>query len=698
MNNLDKKINEIFAGVVVRKDLVGTLKKNAAVPSYVLEYLLGQYCATNEETSIQTGIKTVQSILEEHYVNKNKAGYYQSCIERKGGGKYKIIDKVHVVFDAKNDIYKASFENLGIDGVQIAAEIANERYPKLLVTSIWCLASISYQYSDNPKDCPWILEDIKPIQLSHFDLDDFKEKRKAFTKNEWIDLLIQTIGFNPEMMSERNKIFQLVRLIPYCERNYNLIELGPKGTGKSHTYIEFSPNGILLSGGNVSEAKLFGSNAKKHDPGLLGHWDNIAFDEFAGSKKTATQGLVDGIQNYAANKTYNRGKSQETSLASMTFVGNTKHNVPYMLKHSHLLEELPTQYLKSAFIDRLHFYIPGWEIDIITPEQYTNGYGFVVDYYAAALEKLREYDYSNDFTEYFALSNISTRDQDGVMKTFSGLMKIIYPNRDATPEEIEELLKIAMEGRKRVKDTILRIDNTFKPVDFSYINLQTNEKFSVKTLEEIRYANVYYKSYSDEPNNEKDNTNNNITNTIVENSTTKQEELKNKKIIVEEGQIGFTFDKLFASYIKGATHLIVTDPYIVGFYQMVNFMEFLDVVENIKDETEVIQVDLITSEDDHLMNKQIENLNTIRESCLQMGIEFNYRFAKSIHARSIVTNTDWTISLDRGFDVFQNCERKDVFQYTTRKQKYRPCRRFEITYLKQDNTYDIALQTLKNIE
>ena len=675
---LDDKINKVFAGCVVRKDLVKTVKGNAAVPSYVLEYLLGQYCATNDDDTIKAGIKSVKDILEKHHVDRSKAGFIKSQIQQKG--RYKVIDKVFVVLDEKNDCYKATFTNLGISGVIIPAETACKKYPRLLVSGIWCLADLEYQYSESPKDCPWILSSIKPIQLSHFDFEDFKMKREEFTTDEWIDLLIQSIGFNPEMLSRRNKLLQLVRLIPYCERNYNLIELGPKGTGKSHIYTEFSPHGILLSGGEVSAAKLFVNNAKKHDIGLVGYWDNIAFDEFAGKAKKADKALVDIMKGYMANKSFSRGVETLTALASMTFIGNTKHNVPYMLKHSNLFEELPAQYLDSAFIDRLYFYIPGWEIDVIRPELYTTGYGFIVDYYSAALEELRKYDYSNDFAEYFTLStDISTRDQDGVRKTFSGLMKIIHPNQKATPEQIEEILKFAMEGRKRVKDQILRIDTTIPAVDFSYTN-KDGEKFNVKTLEEVQYKNLYKKTISDE---EMEETNETSTPLIKDGISSKQEvELKEQHNVYEENQTGVTYDELFAPYIKGATQITITDAYIRNFYQSLNLMEFIEMVEKYKAEEDEVKIELITSRDDNYPQVQEENFNTMAEACFPMGIEFTYSFDDTIHARSIVTDTGWKISLDRGLDIYQNCERKDAFQFTTRVQKYRPCKKFEITYIK----------------
>ena len=676
---LDDKINEVFAGCVVRKDLVKVVKGNAAVPSYVLEYLLGQYCATDDEDTIKAGINTVKDILEKHHVDRSKAGFIKAQIQQKG--RYKVIDKVSAALDEKNDCYKASFSELGINNVIIPAEIACKKYPRLLVADVWCLADLEYQYSENPKDCPWILSSIKPIQLSHFDFEEFKAKRKEFTTDEWIDLLIQSIGFNPEMLSRRNKFLRLVRLIPYCERNYNLIELGPKGTGKSHIYQEFSPHGILLSGGEVTAAKLFVSNAKKHNIGLVGYWDNIAFDEFAGKAKKADKALVDIMKGYMANKKFSRGVGTLEALASMTFIGNTKHNVPYMLKHSNLFEELPAQYLDSAFIDRLHFYIPGWEIGTLRPEIYTTGYGFIVDYYSAALEELRKHDFSNEFAEYFTLSSDwDTRDEDAIRKTFAGLMKIIYPNKKATEDEIEEILKFAIEGRKRVKDQLLRIDTTFKEADFHYVK-RNGEKVSVKTLEEVQYTNLYLKTISDE---DVDTVNESSIVVKDEKPTNiiQQDELKEKHLVFEENQTGVTYDSLFAPYIKGATHITITDAYIRNFYQSLNLMEFIELVEKYKAEENEVKIELITSRDDYNPQVQEENFNTIVEACFPMGIEFSYSFDNSIHARSIVTDTGWKISLDRGLDIYQNCERRDAFQFTTRVQKYRPCKKFEITYIK----------------
>lgn len=684
MNELDNKINKVFEGCVVRKDLVKEVRGNAIVPSYVLEYLLGQYCATNDEKIISEGIETVKSILAKHYVHRNESELIKSNIRERGT--YRVIDKIYAELDEKNDCYRATFANLGISKVLIDSDTVNKKYPRLLVSGVWCLADLEYQATEEKNSVPWILNSIKPIQLAQFDYEDYLSKRKEFSTDEWIDLILQSIGFNPEMLSRRNKLLQLIRLIPFCERNYNLVELGPKGTGKSHIYTEFSPHGTLISGGEVSAAKLFVNNAKKHDIGLVGYWDNIAFDEFAGSSKKVDKALVDIMKGYMANKSFSRGVETLSAEASMTFIGNTKHNVPYMLKHTNLFEELPPQYLDSAFLDRLHFYIPGWEIDVIRNELFTTGYGFVVDYYAEALKTMRNYDYSSDYKEYFELSkDISTRDQDGIRKTFSGLMKIIYPDKNATPDEIEELLKFAMEGRKRVKDQILKIDTTLPPVDFSYTK-KSGEKVEVKTLEQVQYSNLYKVSASSET--EEEEPEKPIIETVEETTSETNEQpkadFKEKHFIFEENQVGVSYEKLFAPIFKGAKRIEIIDPYIRNFFQTLNLMELVEVIEKCKAESDVVEVDLTTSMDEVNFNQQTENLETIRESCMQMGIEFTFRYDSTIHARSITTDNGWKVILDRGLDIYQNCERKDAFQFTTRIQKFRPCKRFEITYLRNE--------------
>ncbi len=463
------------------------------MPSYVLEYLLGQYAASDDEATIQAGIETVRKILAEHYVHRSESELVKSTIKERG--RHRIIDKVTVSLNEKADVYEAVFTNLGIGGVVVESATI-KAHPKLLVGGVWCICDIEYFYTDDARVVPWVLGSLKPIQLSKFDVEQYLEARRGFTTDEWIDLLMQSIGFNPELFTRRGKFFQLVRLIPFVERNYNLVELGPKGTGKSHIFSEFSPHGMLISGGEVTVPKLFVNNSNGRI-GLVGYWDVVAFDEFAGRKKRTDKALVDIMKNYMANKSFSRGIETLGAEASMVFVGNTSHTVPYMLKNSDLFDELPEAYHDPAYLDRLHHYIPGWEVDIIRGEMFSNGYGFVVDYIAEVLKSFRAQDYSDRYQQHFTLSpDISTRDRDGIHKTFSGLMKILYPAGEATKEEIEEILRYAIEGRKRVKDQILRIDSTMAEVKFGYLDTD-GTWHAVATLEESEYPAYYHRRHQE---------------------------------------------------------------------------------------------------------------------------------------------------------------------------------------------------------
>lgn len=488
MNYLDNKINEHFSGLVVRKDLVKEVKGNAIVPNYVLEFLLGNYCATSDEASIRSGIETVKEILRAHFVHRNEANLIKSTIRERG--RHRVIDKVTVELNTKRDAYEASFSNLGIKEVLIDIDTV-KRNEKLLVGGVWCIADLAYQYSDDQRIVPWILERLDPIQMSHVSFEEYLEHRKAFTLDEWMDVLMQSLGLNPEKFTRRGKLLQISRLIPFCERNFNLIELGPKGTGKSHIYSEFSPHGILISGGEVSVPKLFVNNSTGKI-GLVGYWDCVAFDEFSGHKKKHEKALVDILKNYMANKSFSRGIETLGAEASMVFVGNTSNELEYMLMHTNLFEELPSQFYDSAFMDRLHYYLPGWEIEIIRGEMFSRGFGFVVDYLAEIMRLQRDYDFTHHYAKYFYLpTEISTRDRDGINKTFSGMLKILFPDGNANEKEMEEILVFAIEGRKRVKDQLSRIDSTFDMVNFGYEDM-TGSYHAVQTLEEQQYPQHYY--------------------------------------------------------------------------------------------------------------------------------------------------------------------------------------------------------------
>lgn len=654
LSPLDQNIVAHFPGLVVRKDLVKTVKGNAIVPSYVLEYLLGQYCATSDEASIETGIHTVKEILAKHYVHRNEAGLIRSTIREKG--RHKVIDKVSVALNDKRDVYEAEFSNLGIKKVLMDADTV-KRHPKLLVGGVWCIADIEYEHTDDREVSPWILGALKPIQMSHFDYAGYIEARKQFSLDDWIDVLIQSIGFDPAYFGRRSKLLQLLRLIPFCERNYNLIELGPKGTGKSHIYSEFSPHGILISGGEVTVPKLFVNNASGKI-GLVGYWDTVAFDEFAGKHKRVDKALVDIMKNYMANKSFSRGVETLGADASMVFVGNTEHSLAYMLKHSNLFDALPEKFYDSAFLDRLHCYIPGWEVDIIRGEMFSSGYGFVVDYLAEVLRHLRNQDFSDQYKAHFSLSSdISTRDRDAVNKTFSGLMKILFPQGGASREEVEEILKLATEGRKRVKDQLFRIDTTYAAVDFSYSGAAGNS-IRVTTLEE-RDASAYV-------------------------LPPEVPALQEQHLTFMENQCGVSFDELFGSYVQGASKITLTDPYIRLFYQVRNLMEFMETLVRQKTASDEIEVELLTVEDEFKGEQQADFFRQIQTALFPVGIKFHWTFdhTSTLHAPHIVTDTGWKISLDRGLDIFQQYDMNNAFSLANRIQKLRTCKAFEVTFIR----------------
>ncbi len=693
MSNLDARINEHFAGFVVRKDLVKAVKGNAIVPTYVLEYLLGQYCATDDEASIATGIETVKEILRKHYVHRSEAGLVQSTIKEKG--RYKVIDQISVSLNEKTDSYEATFDNLGIKKVSVDSGTI-KAHPKLLVTGVWCIADVQYEFSDDPRISPWILETIKPIQIAKVDYDGYREARESFSTEDWIDLLMQSIGFNPEAFGRRAKLLQLMRLIPFVERNYNIIELGPKGTGKSHIYSEFSPHGQLISGGEVTVPKLFVNNSNGRI-GLVGYWDVVAFDEFAGREKTANKALVDIMKNYMANKTFSRGVSPMGAEASFAFVGNTDHNVPFMLKNSDLFEALPPQFHDSAFIDRLHAYLPGWEIDVIRGEMFTKGYGFIVDYLAEILRHLRQEDYSNRLDLHFKISEkISTRDRDAIYKTMSGLLKLLFPNGGETAADVEELLRLAMESRKRVKDQLVRIDSTYPAVDFHYLGTD-GAKRSVTTVEEEEYPQFYYLKSSQAPEHQ-DQPDAVDGASLIEGKAggadkTSQPAKASFAPALEEGHHVFTedrkgisYDRLFGPYIAGASQIIVTDPYVRFFYQIRNMMEFVEMVIRRKSPEDQVNIHLVTGPDDGNVAKQRELLDSIRDACVGSGVEFTWAFDESgnAHARDIATDTGWKVVLDRGLDIFQAPIKKDGFSLGDRLQEHRIIKGFYVTYVRNN--------------
>ena len=684
VEGLDRKLLDAFPGLVVRKDLTKGLKQNAVVPTYVLEYLLGQHCATDDPTAMKTGLDSVQRILAKHYVHRNQSALVRSTIKEKG--RHKVIDKLTVDLNDKGGYYEAEFTNLGINKVPVADDFVRH-YPKLLVGGIWCIVDVVYEVPVEPKASPWTIETLKPIQVAKVDFEEFLAARRQFTTDEWMDVLMQSVGFNPEMFSRRGKLLTLIRLIPYCERNYNLIELGPKGTGKSHIYAEFSPHGMLISGAEISVAKLFVNNSSGKI-GLVGYWDCVSFDEFAGKDKKVDKSLVDILKNYMANRSFSRGIEQLSAEASMVFMGNTKKSVAYMLKHSHFFDQLPDKYIDSAFLDRLHAYNPGWEVSPVRGELFTNGYGFIVDYIAEILKHLRSEDFTSSYKEHFEIvSEVSIRDQTGFEKTFSGLMKIIHPHGEATPEEMRELLQFSMECRRRVREHILRIDDTFKRHDFIYRSISTGEKVTVVTPEEIQYPAFsqprLIPKLDDLPEHDESLNESAAQADGDPPSTHAEAPAQSGHVVVPENSKGWSYKRLFAPHLKGAGEITIRDPYVRMFFQVRNLMEFLQMVHEIVEEGDEVKVHLVTQSDPESCVKQEENLNQLVDSFTGSKVAFSWEFdhGTNFHARNIATDTGWKITMDRGLDIFQKYE-TGPFSLAQAMQEARLTRGVEVTYLK----------------
>lgn len=667
---LKDKIIENFEGKVVRKDLTSLVKGNNPVPAYVLEYLLGQYCAIDDEELINAGVDKVRTVIKENYVHRSDAEIVKHKIRSEGS--HKIIDKITVNLNDTDNVYEAEFSNLGLKKVPISDALVDENRKLLSGGGVWCILTMSYSHADET-NMRWVIVDLKPIQVANVDLEEYLDLRKNFTTDEWMDLLMHSIGLDPEYFSKRDKLIQLSRLIPHVENNFNFIELGPKGTGKSHVFSELSPHGVLVSGGDVSKARLFVNN-NGNKIGLVGYWDVVALDEFEQEKggKRTDGDLVKIMQNYMANQSFNRGKETYQATASMAFVGNTKHNVPYMLKNSHLFESIPDAYVKGAFLDRMHLYIPGWEVRILKSSVFSREYGFIVDYLAELLRELRKSDYSTLLDEKISLDgSLTTRDKTAIRKTFSGLSKIIYPHMEVSDPELYELLDFSIEGRKRVKDQLYIVDETFKkePVDFKYTIISSGDEVSPETLENQNYQAA---KEAQEKEDKKDDTEQS-----VEQEPTL--DLEPHQTILRDNQTGISYRKLFADYLKGAKNITLQDPYIRMYYQFNNLMEFCLMLSNNKSPEEIINLEVVTWNDEEYVDDTIKNLEEVQESVQDLGINFTYRIEQH-HDRYIAADNGWKITLGRGLDIFEKIEGR--FNVAGLDQTKRKCKSCEITYLR----------------
>ena len=480
---INRKLRQVFDGRIVRKDLTKKIKEGANVPVYVLVFLLGQYCSSADPELIEAGVNNVKHILAENYVRPDEAQKILSVLRQRGS--YTVIDKITVNLNIKTDSYEAEFSNLGIKNIPISEEYPT-KYDRLLCGGIWCIVQLEYEYVEEDKHrSPILIHKLTPIQMPHVDINELKQGRKAFTEEEWIKVLLRSIGMEPDKFNERERWLLLTRLLPLVENNFNLCELGPRSTGKSHIYKEISPNSILVSGGQTTVANLFYNMGRK-TVGLVGLWDCVAFDEVAGIHFKDKDG-IQIMKDYMASGSFARGKEEKAASASMVFVGNINQSVDVLLKTSSLFDPFPPEMgTDTAFLDRIHCYIPGWEIPKFRPEHFTDDYGFISDYLAEFIRELRKEQHGDELDKYFRLGkNLNQRDTIAVRKMVDGFIKLLYPDGEYSKEQLEEILKISLEMRRRVKEQLKKLGGMeFYDVNFSYIDTETFEESYVSVPEQ----------------------------------------------------------------------------------------------------------------------------------------------------------------------------------------------------------------------
>lgn len=485
MDSLDKKIVQSFPGKIVRKDLTALMKRGANVPTFVLEYLLGMYCSTDDEEIVQAGLDKIQKILADNYVRPDESEKVKSLIRE--NGKYTILDKMTGSLDEYEDLYLGDFTNLEIPPVVLPEEYI-QNYPKLLTGGIWCIIQLEYDFEageenstrrkKDPRATPFKIAGLKPIQMPGLDLDEFLSHRADFTSEEWRDVILRSAGYEPDALQADEKLHFVERLVPLIERNYNLCELGPRGTGKSHIYKEISPYSILISGGQTTTANLF-YNLSRREVGLIGHWDCVAFDEVAGMH-FKDRDAIQILKDYMASGSFTRGKESVSADASLVFEGNINDTPENILKTTHLFQPFPPEYNNdSAFFDRMHYYLPGWEIPKMSSRLLTKKYALITDCISEFCKEMRKYDFTHEFDDYFELDDMTTRDETAIRKTFSGLCKLLYPDRKFTKDECRELLDYAIAGRRRVREQL----KIMAPEEFASVELGYTEKETAHAIQ-----------------------------------------------------------------------------------------------------------------------------------------------------------------------------------------------------------------------
>jgi ATP-dependent Lon protease len=656
--NIDRKLNEVFPGCVVRKDLLQRIKKGTNVPSFVLEFLLAKFCATDDPAEIQAGIEAVVETIHNNYVRPDEANRAQSMVQQKG--RHKFIDKIHVAFVEREKTHWAAMENFNSRRIAVSEKFYRDN-ERLLEGGIWAEVTLGHNDSKDD-DFAFFVEELRPIQLSRFDFDNFLEGRRQFSRDEWLEIILRSIGLEPEGMSRRLRFHFLARLFPFVEANYNFIELGPRGTGKSYVFSEFSPYSTLISGGQTTTSVLFYNNQRRR-VGIIGFWDVVAFDE-VGGMKVKDRDTIQIMKDYMANGRFSRG-TEVIANASLAFVGNIDDSIQALVAApaQDLLKPLPAAF-DLAVIHRFHLYLPGWEIPPSNSEMLTNQYGFITDYLAEAFHHLSKHVNRYAFVkERLRLgAAVKGRDETAVRKTVAAFLKLLHPHGEPTEQELYEYAEYALEGRLRVKEQLFKrkADDEFSELAFSYFGVNQTEQFvfcpesrngvgtSDSAAAPIMNETLPLAEASTPPGR-------NVTSESNGESVIAPEGGGETHFTIHYGDIGYSYDRIFEPYLRGAKRIEVDDPYIRLGHQIANFIRFCELAARVGD---VSEIRLTTGSDDKAQEVDAsEKFETLATDLKENGIHFEYRFDAKLHDREIRLDTGWVIKIGRGFDIYQRVER-----------------------------------------
>lgn len=686
MNDLSLKLNQAFSGRVVRKDLVQRAKKGTNAPTFVLEFLLARYCATDDPDEIEAGMVAVDETLRGNFVRPNESNAAQSTVQQKGN--HKFIDKVRVTHNEKEKRHWAEMENFGSRRIAINESHYRENR-RLLEGGLWCEALVGYNAVEED-DYTFYIEELRPIQVSRFDFQQFLEGRKQFTREEWKSVLLRSIGLDAGKLSKRQQMHYLARLAPVVEPNFNYVELGPRNTGKSYTYSEFTPYSTLISGGQTTTATLF-YNKVRRQTGIIGYWDTIAFDEVAGIK-VKDPGTIQILKDYMANGRFNLG-AEVLAPASLVFIGNIDDSIEDIVRSSKydLFKPLPPEF-DLAVIHRMHAFVPGWEIPSNADNLLTDEYGFITDYLAEAFHHL--FKYTNFVTTVKKRAKLGAgfqgRDETAVYKTVSAFIKLLHPNGEVSDEEFQEYLEYAIESRRRVKEQLnkRKADNEFSEIHLGYINStgDTVEVFcpeskGIEATQNPRGGKGTSATESATPQPEQAAAPGPEAKPAQEGGTPEPvaEELKDEHFTIRYGATGYSYQSIFGRYLAGAKKIVIEDPYIRRDYQIRNFLQVCELVVQVGT---IKNIELITSsEHDYQKEEAVKKLDEIKESLADSGVEMSYRFDPTIHDREIRTDTGWHVLIGRGLDIYQKPD--SLLQIGASNLDLRPCMETKVSIFRK---------------